>query len=125
MLYFRFLYAGGVEAEFSKLYRCRVSAVYGPVHQNYRHVCAVKYLTGMENVRSVVVFAGRAYTSPFVHHQVVRLKNLERVLRTRPEGFAYVDDRELERAWHVLQQASIANTGRGREHIDKLRQRFS
>lgn len=96
-----------------------------PVHQNYRHVCAVKYLTGLENVQSLVVFAGRAYTSPFVHHQVVRLKDLERVLRTRPEGFAYVDEHELERAWHVLQQAFVANTGRGREHIDKLRQRFS
>ncbi|MGD7069150.1 nuclease-related domain-containing protein [Acetobacter sp. AAB5] len=96
-----------------------------PVHQNYRHVCAVKYLTGMENVQSVVVFAGRAYASPFVHQQVVRLKNLERVLRTRPEGFAYIDDRELEKAWHVLQQAYIANTGRAREHRDKLRQRFS
>lgn len=96
-----------------------------PVHQNYRHVCAVKYLTGMENVQSVVVFAGRAYASPFVHQQVVWLKNLERVLRKRPESFGYIHDRELEKAWHILQQAYTANTGRAREHIDKLRQRFS
>ncbi|AOW48087.1 nuclease-related domain-containing protein [Acetobacter ascendens] len=96
-----------------------------PVHQNYRHVRAVKYLTEMENVQSVVVFAGRAYASPFVHHQVVRLKNLERVLRKRPESFAHVDKRELEKAWYILQQAYIANAGRAREHIDELRQRFS
>ncbi|KDE19298.1 DNA topoisomerase I [Acetobacter aceti 1023] len=96
-----------------------------PVRQNYRHVCAVKYLTGIENVQSVVVFAGRAHTSPFVHHQVVRLKKLEHFLHNRPEDFTYISTHELENAWYILQKAHIANNGRAQEHLDQLRQRFS
>lgn len=94
-----------------------------PVCQNFRHLAAVRHVTGLkDHVSSLVVFAGSARTSRRVHNQIVRIKHLKTVMRQRPTT-DYLPDWKRDAAWDALKRHAKANSGRAAEHLDQLKRR--
>lgn len=94
-----------------------------PVCQNFRHLTAVKHVTGLnDHVFPMVVFAGSARTSRRVHNQIVRSKHLKTTLRQRPTT-DYLPEWKREAAWDVLTRHVNANSGRAAEHREQLKKR--
>lgn len=92
-----------------------------PVCQNFRHLAAVRHVTGLnDHVSSMVVFAGSARTSRRVRKQIVLLKHLKRAMYQRPET-DYLRDWKRDAAWDALKRHANANSRRGTEHLEKLK----
>lgn len=95
-----------------------------PFRQNYRHVCVVQHVSGLQrNVFSHVVLAGDARTSLFVHKQVIRLRRLKTELQKRPEKAPHIEYKDLDLAWNRLKQQAKANRGCEAEHLASLQSR--
>lgn len=94
-----------------------------PVCQNFRHLAAVRHVTGLkDHVFSLVVFAGSAHTSRRVHNQIVRINHLKTAMRQRPTT-DYLLDWKRDAAWDALKRHAHANRGRAAEHLEQLKRR--
>ncbi|MCH4092691.1 nuclease-related domain-containing protein [Acetobacter sp.] len=95
-----------------------------PFRQNYRHICVVQYVSGLQkNVFSRVVLAGDARTSLFIHKQVIRLRGLKSELQKRPENAPNIDFTNLDLAWNRLRRQAKANEGCKAEHLGAVKAR--
>ncbi|GBQ70377.1 hypothetical protein AA103196_2472 [Ameyamaea chiangmaiensis NBRC 103196] len=94
-----------------------------PLRQNTRHVSAVREICRLpEHVVPLVVFAGKARTSPRIHARIVRIAWLVTWFGQRPE-LPFISYQRLDDAWDSLKINANANSHRREEHLAALRAR--